>query len=64
MRRTKNGKRFIPLWAMLVLPISAIFILAIATVAQSAWRATNVLVKTFSVSLTWKTSGEIDALTN
>ena len=59
----KNGNnRLVPLWSILILPIVAIYILSIGAVSLSTLRSSNKLVEDFSVSLTWKTSGEIDAL--
>lgn len=62
MALRNDSRRMVPLWSILILPIIAIYILAIAAITLSTWQASRKLVKDFSVSLTWKTSGEIDAL--
>ncbi len=54
-------KRFRPLWIMLVLPIVAIYIFGIAAISFASFQSSKSVASTFAVSLTWKTSGEIDA---
>ncbi len=60
MARTNHGKT-VPLLVLIVIPTVLSFLLAIGTVAWSSLQAGRKLVREASISLTWKTAGEIDA---
>lgn len=61
MTNATKGKKFVPLWVSIILPLLFIFVFAIAAIIFSAWSASTDLVEDFSVSLSWKVGGEISA---
>ena len=54
-------KRFIPLWIMLVVPIVVTYIAGISGILIASLGSARRVASQFAISLTWKTSGEIDA---
>jgi methyl-accepting chemotaxis protein len=54
-------KRLIPLWVMLVIPIVATYIVGISAIIIASIGSARRVASQFAISLTWKTSGEIDA---
>lgn len=62
MSANKKTKRYLPLWVSIILPVTLVFILAVVAITFSAWTAATNLVRDFSISLSWKVSGEISAL--
>ncbi|MBN1519185.1 MAG: methyl-accepting chemotaxis protein [Spirochaetales bacterium] len=61
MAKMNSHRRITPLWVMLALPILIVYILAIGAMGLSSFLTSRAVVSQFAVSLTWKTSGEIDA---
>ncbi|NLJ47022.1 MAG: hypothetical protein GX430_10715, partial [Treponema sp.] len=60
MARANHGKS-IPLTVLIMAPTVLSFALAVGTVVLSSIHAARKLVREDSISLTWKTAGEIDA---
>ncbi len=60
MAKSNHGKT-VPLLVLIMVPTVLSFLLAVGTVVLSSVQAGRKLVRESSISLTWKTAGEIDA---